>query len=106
MFLFLDGNKFLLNLITKIFHPVCAARRPDLRSSLVQEDAQPKFRLYECCYLVLRQGKKTEFDSLTAVGESVSATNMPNHIQELISVTNMPNHIRDLVSGTNMLNNI
>jgi len=37
-------------------------------------------------YLVLRQGTKTEFDSLTAVGESVSVANMPNHIQKLVSV--------------------
>jgi len=73
-------------LITKIFHPVCAARRPEFRSSLGQEDAQPKFKRNGCGYLVLRQGTKTEFDSLTAVGESVSAANMPNHIQELGSV--------------------
>ena len=106
LFLFLDGNKFLLNLITKIFHPVCAARRPDFRSSLVQEDVQPKFKRYECCYLVLRQGTKTEFYSFAAVGESVSAANMPNHIRELVSATNMPNHIQGLVSATNMPNHI
>jgi hypothetical protein len=56
--------------------------------------------------LVLRQGTKTEFDSLTAVGESVSAANMPNHIQELVSAINRPNHIQELVSAMNMPNHI